>query len=54
MASARSKSTGATNVLRTLSKWPALFLLLGDVLKGVGAIIVARSFCPWLYAADCI
>src|SRR4051794_39502308 len=45
-----SKSTGATNVLRTLGKGPALFVLVGDVLKGVGAIIVARSFCPWLYA----
>ncbi|MET4329068.1 acyl-phosphate glycerol 3-phosphate acyltransferase [Bradyrhizobium sp. i1.15.2] len=45
-----SRSTGATNVLRTLGKWPALFVLVGDVLKGVGAIIVARSFCPWLYA----
>jgi acyl phosphate:glycerol-3-phosphate acyltransferase len=45
-----SRSTGATNVLRTLGKWPALAVLLADVLKGVGAIIVARSFCPWLYA----
>jgi glycerol-3-phosphate acyltransferase PlsY len=45
-----SKSTGATNVLRTLGKWPALAVLVGDVLKGVAAIIVARSFCPWLYA----
>ncbi|MCK1335035.1 glycerol-3-phosphate acyltransferase [Bradyrhizobium sp. 38] len=45
-----SKSTGATNVLRTLGKWPALFVLVGDVLKGVAAIIVARSLCPWLYA----
>ena len=44
-----SKSTGATNVLRTLGKWPALAVLVADVLKGVGAIIVARSFCPWLY-----
>jgi acyl phosphate:glycerol-3-phosphate acyltransferase len=41
-----SKSTGATNVLRTLGKWPALVVLIVDVLKGVGAIIVAR----WLYA----
>jgi glycerol-3-phosphate acyltransferase PlsY len=24
-------------------------MLVADVLKGVGAIIVARSFCPWLY-----
>ncbi|OKO91384.1 glycerol-3-phosphate acyltransferase [Bradyrhizobium sp. NAS80.1] len=45
-----SKSTGATNVLRTLGKWPALSVLVADVLKGVAAIIVARSFCPWLYA----
>ena len=44
-----SKSTGATNVLRTLGKWPALAVLVTDVLKGVAAIIVARSFCPWLY-----
>jgi acyl phosphate:glycerol-3-phosphate acyltransferase len=44
-----SKSTGATNVLRTLGRWPALVVLIADVLKGVGAIIVARSFCPWLY-----
>src|SRR3954462_9067418 len=28
-----SKSTGATNVLRTLGKGPALFVLVGDVLK---------------------
>lgn len=46
-----SGSTGATNVLRTLGKWPALVVLIADVLKGVGAIVFARSFCPWLYAA---
>src|SRR5262252_7168143 len=45
-----SKSTGATNVLRTLGKWPALAVLIIDVLKGVAAIIMARSFCPWLAA----
>src|SRR5438067_7435258 len=45
-----SKSTGATNVLRTLGQWPAMVVLVADVLKGVGAIIIARSFCPWLYA----
>jgi acyl phosphate:glycerol-3-phosphate acyltransferase len=39
-----SKSTGATNVLRTLGKWPALVVLIVDVLKGAGAIIVARWF----------
>jgi len=42
-----SKSTGATNVLRTLGKWPALAVLLIDVLKGVGAVIFARWFYPW-------
>ena len=40
-----SRSTGATNVLRTLGKWPALVVLLADVLKGVAALVVAR----WLY-----
>jgi acyl phosphate:glycerol-3-phosphate acyltransferase len=45
-----SKSTGATNVLRTLGKWPALVVLVADVLKGAAAVIVARVFCPWLYA----
>ncbi|MDA9526755.1 glycerol-3-phosphate acyltransferase [Bradyrhizobium sp. CCBAU 11434] len=44
-----SRSTGATNVLRTLGKWPALAVLVIDVLKGVAAIFVARTFCPWLY-----
>lgn len=43
-----SRSTGATNALRTLGKWPALAVLLIDVLKGVAAILVARWFCPWL------
>ena len=41
-----SKSVGATNVLRTLGKWPALLMLLVDVLKGVGAIVFVR----WLYS----
>lgn len=45
-----SRSTGATNVLRTLGKWPALAVLLVDVLKGAGAIVFARWFYPWLYA----
>jgi glycerol-3-phosphate acyltransferase PlsY len=44
-----SKSIGATNVLRTLGKWPALAVLLVDVLKGVGAVAFARWFYPWLY-----
>lgn len=43
-----SRSTGATNVLRTVGRWPALAVLVTDVLKGVAAILVARWFCPWL------
>ncbi|NTJ66876.1 glycerol-3-phosphate acyltransferase [Agrobacterium rhizogenes] len=45
-----SKSTGATNVLRTLGKWPALMVLLVDVLKGAAAIVFARWFYAWLQA----
>ncbi len=41
-----SRSTGATNVLRTLGKGPALVVLLVDVLKGVAAIVFVR----WLHA----
>ena len=45
-----SGSTGATNVLRTLGKGPALAVLLVDVLKGVAAILLARWLFPWLQA----
>ncbi|TPL05696.1 MULTISPECIES: glycerol-3-phosphate 1-O-acyltransferase PlsY [unclassified Mesorhizobium] len=45
-----SRSTGATNVLRTLGKWPALAVLLVDVLKGVAAVVFVRWFYPWCYA----
>lgn len=38
-----SKSVGATNVLRTLGKWPALIVFLIDVLKGVAAIVFVRT-----------
>ena len=43
-----SRSTGATNVLRTLGKGPALVVLLIDVAKGAAAILFARWFFPWL------
>jgi len=49
-----SKSIGATNVLRTVGKWPALAVLLVDVLKGVAAIVFARWFYPWFYALPSI
>ena len=45
-----SGSTGATNVLRTLGKGPALAVLIVDVLKGVAAILLARWLFPWLQA----
>ena len=40
-----SKSTGATNVLRTVGKWAALVVVLIDLLKGVAAVVVARWLC---------
>ncbi|MBD0310331.1 MAG: glycerol-3-phosphate acyltransferase, partial [Microcoleus sp. T1-bin1] len=43
-----SGSTGATNVLRTLGKWPGLGVLLVDVLKGVSAIVLIR----YIYSID--
>jgi acyl phosphate:glycerol-3-phosphate acyltransferase len=49
-----SKSSGATNVLRTLGKWPALVVLLVDVLKGVAAIVFARWFYSWIYTLPSI
>jgi glycerol-3-phosphate acyltransferase PlsY len=45
-----SGSTGATNVLRTLGKWPALVVILVDLLKGAAAVVFARGFYPWLHA----
>jgi glycerol-3-phosphate acyltransferase PlsY len=39
-----SKSTGATNVLRTLGKGPAVVTLLIDILKGATAVWFARWF----------
>lgn len=37
-----SGNAGMTNVLRTLGKGPAALTLLGDVLKGVAAVILGR------------
>lgn len=45
-----SRSTGATNVLRTVGPWPALAVLVADVAKGVAAIIMTRSIVPWITA----
>ena len=37
-----SGKTGATNILRTLGPGPAVLVALMDVLKGVGAVLIAR------------
>ena len=37
-----SGSTGATNVLRNVGKWPALFVFIIDVGKGLIAVILAQ------------
>ena len=41
-----SGSTGATNTLRALGPGAAALVALFDVLKGVGAVLVARSLVP--------
>ncbi|WP_447014842.1 glycerol-3-phosphate 1-O-acyltransferase PlsY [Rhizobium sp. KDH_Rht_773_N] len=43
-----SKSTGATNVLRTLGKGPALCVLVIDILKGATAILLASRYYSWV------
>jgi len=40
-----SGSTGATNVLRTVGKWPALAVVIADLLKGVAAVVLVRWAC---------
>lgn len=39
-----SKNPGATNVLRTVGKKPALFTLLGDLSKGMAAAFLGKVF----------
>jgi len=38
-----SRSTGATNVLRTLGKGPAIVVLLVDIFKGILAVAITRT-----------
>jgi acyl phosphate:glycerol-3-phosphate acyltransferase len=45
-----SKSVGATNALRVLGRWPALIVLVVDVLKGVAAIVLMRWLSTQLFA----
>jgi glycerol-3-phosphate acyltransferase PlsY len=37
-----SGNIGATNVLRSLGKWPAILTLLGDILKGTLAVAIGK------------
>jgi glycerol-3-phosphate acyltransferase PlsY len=39
-----SGNIGATNVLRSLGRWPAALTLLGDMLKGTAAVALGRYF----------
>ncbi len=41
-----SGNPGATNVLRSGSKTAAILTLLGDTLKGVAAVLLAKYFAP--------
>ena len=38
-----SGSTGATNVLRNVGKGPAVIVFLVDVVKGIGAVLLAKA-----------
>ena len=45
-----SKNAGLTNTLRCAGKPSALLTLIGDLLKGVIAVYLARGFCHLLHA----
>ncbi len=47
-----SGNAGLTNTLRTQGKVAALFVLLGDVLKGVLSILIVRFSFLWLAGVD--
>ncbi|NEP07359.1 MAG: glycerol-3-phosphate 1-O-acyltransferase PlsY [Okeania sp. SIO2G4] len=47
-----SGSTGATNVLRSIGKWPALVVLIIDILKGVLAIALVRYIYSLLFVQN--
>lgn len=47
-----SGNAGMTNVLRTLGKWPAVLVTLGDFLKGVAAALLGHLVMRYLGSAD--
>ncbi len=44
-----SGNIGATNVLRTTGKWPALLTLIGDSAKGMVAVVIARHYAAGIF-----
>ncbi|MEX2224436.1 MAG: glycerol-3-phosphate 1-O-acyltransferase PlsY [Candidatus Rokuibacteriota bacterium] len=48
---AGSGNIGATNILRTLGTGPAVFTLMGDIVKGYVAVRAARAIGPEAWAA---
>jgi glycerol-3-phosphate acyltransferase PlsY len=48
-----SGNIGMANVLRAAGKWPAALTMLGDMLKGLVPVLVARNFVenPWIVAS---
>lgn len=49
-----SKSTGATNALRTLGPWPAFVVLVVDVAKGAAAVVLIKWLIAWLFTQSTI
>lgn len=49
-----SGKTGATNALRTLGKLPAVLVLLGDLIKGIGAVLLAHLLTNGNLTAECL
>lgn len=47
-----SGNAGLTNTLRTQGKTAALMVLLGDVLKGLLAVVISRFFCQQVGGID--
>ena len=47
-----SGNIGMANVLRAAGKWPAALTMLGDMLKGLLPVVMARNFTdnPWVLA----
>ena len=49
---AGSGNIGTANVLRATGKWAAILTLVGDMLKGLAPVVVARAAMddPWVHA----